>query len=448
MKGTLLEGNIRSQLIRLSVPLLIGSILQQFYNAVDALIIGRFLGTQAFSAVGIAGTVMNLFIFVLTGFCTGVSALLGQIYGAGDRPRFRREVFITAVVGGGMTVFLSALFMILLRPLLRLINSPEELLPQIEAYLNVIIGGMLGTYFYNLFSGMLRAIGDTRAATQFLFIAITANAILDYLFVGILGFGMAGAAWATVLSQAMSAVLCLIYILHRDRELLFTRADCRFERELFRKTLSFGFSSALHQSSLYIGKIFVQGAVNTLGTAGIAGYTATMRIEGFANSFGTSAGQGLSVFIAQNWGAKNLKRVRRGYAAGMLLSIGLGLIFTVLLYVTAKPGMLIFLDAAETDAVTAGVSYMRLVALFYVLCFTGNVFVGYFRGIGWVYLPMIVTTLQIAARAIFSYLWVGSMQLSAVALATGIGWILLSLIYGSVTLWSNRRIYTEKTMTE
>ena len=441
MKESLLEGNIRSQLIRISLPLLIGSILQQLYNAVDSLIIGRFLGTQAFSAAGIAGTVMNLFIFVLTGFCTGVSALLGQLYGSGDRAKFRREVFTSTLIGGGTTILLSALFMLALRPLLRLINSPEALLGDIEAYLTVVIGGMPATYFYNLLSGTLRAIGDTRAATLFLLIAITANAIVDYLFVGVFGFGMAGAAWATVLSQLLSAALCFFYILRKGRDLLFTRVDCRLERSLVKRTLSYGFSSALHQSSLYIGKIFVQGAVNTLGTAGIAGYAAAIRIEGFANSFGTSAGQGVSVFIAQNWGARNLKRVRDGYKEGMLLCVALGVVFSVLLYVTAIPGMRVFLETAETEAIAEGAAYMRQVALFYVLCFTGNVFVGYFRGIGWVYLPMLVTTLQIAMRAGLSYLWVGSMQLRGVALATGCGWILLTVVYGAVTLWSNRRVY-------
>lgn len=441
MKDTILEGDIRGHLIRLSVPLLIGSLLQQLYNAVDSLIIGRFLGTQAFSAVGIAGTVMNLMIFVLTGFCTGVAALLGQLYGAGDKRRFRQEVFISTAIGGAMALTLSVVFLCALRPVLRLINSPEALLPDIEAYLKVIIGGMLATYFYNLLSGMLRAIGDTRAATVFLLIAVTANAIVDYLFVGVLRFGTAGAAWATVLSQILSAALCLSFILRNDRDLICGRADCRFDTFLVLRTLSFGFSSALHQSSLYIGKIFVQGAVNTLGTAGIAGYTATMRIEGFANSFGTSAGQGLSVFIAQNWGAGKKDRVRAGYLQGMLLCAALGVAFSAILYFTARPGMLLFLDASETEAIAEGAAYMRLVALFYILCFTGNAFVGYFRGVGWVYLPMIVTTLQIALRAGFSHLFVGSMGLRAVALATGLGWILLTVIYGTISLWSKRRLY-------
>ena len=211
MKGTLLAGNIRRELVALALPLLVGNVLQQLYNTVDSLIIGRYLGTEAFSAVGIAGSIMNLFIFVLTGFCTGISILFAQMYGSGDRRGFRREVFVSASLGAAITLALSALFMLLMRPALRLIHSPQELIGGIEAYLRVIIGGMLCTYFYNLASGMLRSIGDTRAATFFLFVAVAVNAVADYLFVGVFGFSIAGAAWATVLSQLLSA-LCLSLI--------------------------------------------------------------------------------------------------------------------------------------------------------------------------------------------------------------------------------------------
>ena len=345
MKGTLLEGNIRRQLVSLALPLLLGSLLQQLYNTVDSLMIGEFLGTDAFAAVGIAGTIMNLFIFVLTGFCTGVSVIFAQMYGSGDRSAFRRESFIAISLGAGVTIALSGLFLLILRPALRLIQSPEELIPHIEAYLTVIVGGMLATYFYNLFSGMLRAIGDTRAATFFLFIAVGVNTLLDYLFIGVLSLGVASAAWATVLSQLLSAALCLVYLLRRDRDLLCTRYECHFEKSLVKRTLIFGFSSALHQSTLYIGKIFVQGAVNTLGTPGIAAYTATMRIEGFANSFGTSVGQALSVFVSQNVGAGNPRRVRAGLKNGMGIGIAMGVVFSLLMYLSAAPGMHIFLDS-------------------------------------------------------------------------------------------------------
>ena len=425
MKGTLLEGNIRRELVALALPLLVGNVLQQLYNTVDSLIIGRYLGTEAFSAVGIAGSIMNLFIFVLTGFCTGISILFAQMYGSGDRRGFRREVFVSASLGAAITLALSALFMLLMRPALRLIHSPQELIGGIEAYLQVIIGGMLCTYFYNLASGMLRSIGDTRAATFFLFVAVAVNAVADYLFVGVLGFGIAGAAWATVLSQLLSALCCLAYIYRRDRDLICTRYDLGFERNLVKRTLSFGFSSALHQSSLYIGKIIVQGAVNLLGTPGIAAYTATMRVEGFANSFGTSMGSALSVFVSQNHGAGNHGRERDGLRKGMQLSVGLGLTLSALMFFTARPGMRLFLNDGEAQAIAYGVDYMRWISLFYVLCFTGNAFVGYFRGVGRMRVLVIGTTLHITVRAVLSHLLVGGMGLKAVALATGAGWILL-----------------------
>ena len=422
MKGTLLEGNIRRELISLALPLLVGNVLQQLYNTVDSLMIGRFLGTQAFSAVGVAGTIMNLFIFVLTGFCTGISILLAQIYGSGDRAGFRREVFISTSLGALVTIALSALFLLVMRPVLVLIHSPEELIPEIEAYLKVIIGGMLCSYLYNLSSGMLRAIGDTRAATFFLLISVAVNAVLDYLMVGPWQRGVAGAAWATVISQGLSALCCVAYILRRDRDLICTRYDIGFEKSLVKRTLAFGCTSALHQSSLYIGKIFVQGAVNLLGTPGIAAYTATMRVEGFANSLGTSVGSALSVFISQNHGAGNTGRERDGFRQGMGLSAAMGVALSALMFLLARPSMLWFLDSGETAAIQHGAQYMRLISLFYILCFSGNIFVGFFRGVGRMHVLLIGTTLHITIRAVLSYLLVNSMGLPAVALATGVGW--------------------------
>ena len=411
----------------LALPLLIGNILQLLYNTVDSLIVSNMLGTNAFSAVGIAGSVMNLFIFVLNGFCTGISVIFSQLYGKGDRAGFRREVFISVVLGAGITLTLSALFMAILKPLLGWINSPEILIPDIFAYLTVIICGMIATFFYNLFSGILRAIGDTAAATWFLVIAVVMNAILDYVFIGFMHSGVSGAAWATVISQFFSAICCLIYLLKKDRELMCTAKDARFEGALVKKTLSFGFSTALHQSSLYIGKIFVQGAVNSIGMAGVAAYTATMRIEGFANSFGTSYGQAASVFISQNYGAGRLDRVRDGFRKGISMAVMLGAALSVAMAAVAVPGLRIFLNPEETQAIIYGTQYMRTISIFSILCLTGNVFMGYFRGISKVYVPLCLTTMHIAIRACLSYAWAPSMGLKAIALATGCGWICMTI---------------------
>ena len=439
MKATLLGGNTRRQLIMLALPLLIGNILQLLYNTVDSMIVSNMLGTNAFSAVGVAGSVMNLFIFVLNGFCTGISVIFSQMYGRGDRAGFRREVFISVVLGAGITLTLSALFMALLNPLLRWINSPEILIPDISAYLTVIICGMIATFFYNLFSGILRAIGDTAAATWFLVIAVVMNAVLDYVFIGFLHFGVSGAAWATVISQVFSAVCCLTYLLKKDRELMCTAKDARFEGTLVKKTLSFGFSTALHQSSLYIGKIFVQGAVNSIGMAGVAAYTATMRIEGFANSFGTSYGQAASVFISQNWGGGRRDRVREGFRKGIGMAVMVGAVLSVAMAVIGVPALRIFLKAEETQAILYGTQYMRWISVFYILCFTGNVFMGYFRGIGKVYVPLCLTTMHIGIRACLSYAWAPSMGLKAIAIATGCGWICMTIAQVIIRIIISRR---------
>lgn len=438
MQRSLLQGNIRRELISLALPLLVGNVLQQLYNTVDSLIIGHYLGTEAFSAVGVAGTIMNLFIFVLTGFCTGISILLAQIYGSGDKRSFRREVFISTSLGALITILLSLIFLLLMRPVLQLIHSPAELIPGIEAYLKVIIGGMLCSYLYNLTSGMLRAIGDTRAATFFLMVSVLVNAATDYLFVGVWGWGISGAAWATVLSQLLAAICCTVYILRRDRDLICTRYDIGFDRGLVRRTLAFGCTSALHQSSLYIGKIFVQGAVNLLGTPGIAAYTATMRVEGFSNSLGTSMGSALSVFISQNHGAGNTGRERDGFKQGMSLAVIMGVVLSAAMFILARPSMLWFLDGSETAAIGHGAAYMRMISIFYILCFTGNTFVGFFRGVGRMHVLLIGTTMHITIRALLSHLLVGGMGLSAVALATGIGWACMT-VYQILCLHKWRR---------
>lgn len=421
---TLLEGNISRQLIVLAIPLLVGNILQQLYNAADSLIVGHFLGTDAFASVGISGTVMNLFIFILNGFCMGLSIIFSRLYGAGESKRFREEVFVAIGYGTLATILLGGLFMTATGAILRLIGTPGELIPYARAYLFVILAGLPFTYFYNLFSGILRSIGNTRAALYFLAIAIAANVILDCLFIAGFHAGTAGAAAATVLSQLLSAICCFFYIKIQYPDLLCRREDFGLHLELLSQTLRFGITSALQESSLYIGKILVQGAVNTLGTPGIAAYTATMRIEGLANSFGDSCANAMSVLISQNLGAGNRDRVRGGLVHGLRLNVCLAVILSALMFVGSAAGIRLFLSDSDALPLAHGVSYLKTVSFFYILCFTGCSFVGYFRGTGRLHVPFLCTTIHITLRVILSYLLVDRLGLSAIAVATGLGWLL------------------------
>ena len=420
--AVLTQGNIPQQLIWLALPLICGNILQQFYNTVDAFIIGRFLGSDAFGAVGVAGTVMNLFIFILSGCCVGISVLFAQFYGQRDLEAFRREGFLALVFGLLLTAALALGALVLLGPLLSLIQTPEGLRPLVAEYLTVIFLGLPVTFLYNLASAALRAAGNTLAALFPLMVATLLNIGLDLLLVGACGMGISGAAIATVFSQGFAALLALGYLRWRQPQLLFGRADMRFDWSMLRRTASFGLVSALQQSAVYIGKLLVQGAVNSMGNEAINAYTAATRIEGFANSFGDSGAEAISVFVAQNTGAGDPKRVKRGFFTGMLLMIGLGLTMSLVMFVGAHASLVLMLGEGGLGALEDGIGYLRWVSVFYTLCFIGSSYVGLYRGIGWVSVPVIGSTLQITIRVILSYALAGSLELVGVAVATGIGW--------------------------
>ena len=254
----LLQGNIKKQRMALSAPMLAGNILQQCYNAADSLIVGRFLGTEAFGAVGIAGSIMNLFVFVLGGFSIGVSVIFAQMYGGGNREGFRREVFTAVTAGGLLTLLLTLSSLFFLPSVLRGIHTPEELENYVRDYLHIILSGLLITYYNNLFSNLLQATGDTKTPLCFLFLSTCINLILDYMFIAVFSLGIRGAAGATVIAQAISMAGCGLYIKMQHGELLWRRADVGIHRGLLKRTFGLGLVSALQASSLYIGKILVQ----------------------------------------------------------------------------------------------------------------------------------------------------------------------------------------------
>ena len=272
--------------------------------------------------------------------------------------------------------------------------------------------------------------------------AVTVNVALDYCFVARFQLGIAGAAWATAASQAISAVLCILYLRRKAPELIFARADCRMDGELLKQTAHFSFVTALHQSSLYIGKLLVQGAVNTGGTDMISAYTAMTRIEGFANSFGDSGSAATSVLMAQNRGAGKEERVKESFRSSLFLMLALmlamGLAMSLIMYVSASTSVGFVLGTRSGAAFENARDYLKLVALFYTLCFTGNTFAGYFNGIGKVSVPFLGATSHIALRVVLSWLLVGKMGLPAVALATGLGWVLVNALW-TVIKWGMER---------
>ncbi len=418
----LLHGKITIQLISLMLPLIIGNILQQFYNTIDSMIVGRYVGNTAFAAVGVAGSVMNLFIFMLNGGCNGISIIFAELYGQKKWERLRRESFLSLLIGGITAVILGVLGLSFLHQILQIIKTPDCVFSYAWDYLWIILAGMPITFFYNWCAAMLQAAGDTKTPLYTLLIAMALNTVLDLVFVAEFHMGTSGTAMATVTAQLAASVSCVCVMKKKHSEFFFHSKDLIMDEYLMKKTAKFGLVSALHQSSLYIGKLLVQGAVNTGGTDMISAYTATMRIEGFANSFSDSGAASISVFVAQNHGAGNQERVRAGLRKGWKIMFVLAVVLSILMVLVRKMAVLWLMGSSSKNVLENAGQYIIVISIFYFLCFTGSTFVGYFRGIGRVEVPVIGTILQISVRVVLSYAWIGIMGLKAVALATGIGW--------------------------
>lgn len=434
----LTSGPITGQLIRLCLPLLAANVLQQLYNIINSLVVDRYVGGGAFAALGVAESVMNLFIYVITGACMGASVLVARFYGERNFPRLRQQLFVSAVLIGGSTLTAVVLGLAFLPQLLWLINTPRQLMGLVSAYLRIILVGMVFTFAYNYLAAALRAIGDTKVALYFLLVSLAYNLAAAWLLVAVLHMGIAGTALATASAQLISALLCFLYLRKKLPFLHITRPDMRMDRSLIRLTASYAAVAALQQSSLYLGKLMVQSAVNGISTAAIAAFTATTRVENFTQAFGISGCESIAIFVAQNQGAGEERRAKEGFLRGLAIITSIGLVFSVLLHFFGGLLVLPFLTNSGAESVGLGASYLRLMGWFYYLSFIGHSFVGHFRGTGRMSVTFWGTTLQILVRVLGTYLLVGFWRLDAVALSTGLGWVVI-VLFQVFVYWLERR---------
>lgn len=434
----LTQGNLYHHIISLSIPLLFGNILQQFYNTIDAFVIGRYAGHEEFAAIGIAGTIMNLFLFMIVGACTGLSVLFARFYGTKDYHALHQQHFTALVSGIVFSILLGLLGIFGMHTILTLIQTPDNLYIYTEQYLRWIFISLPAAFLYNMYAAALRASGDTAAALYILAAAVFTNLVLDIFFVAGLGIGIDGAAMATAFTQLVAAVLCILYLRHSHPEFIFSKKECHLRKTMLIHTLQCSFVTCLHQASLYIGKTMVQGTVNTAGTEVIAAYTAATRIEGYVNSFGDSVSASASILISQNNGSGQKARVKRAFHCSLRCSILLGICSVLILYNCAPAAVRLLVGQAHDTTISEAVKYLRLIALFYPLCYTGGTFTGYYNGMTKVIFTLIGTLGQITLRVFLSWYFFANMQLNAVALATGIGWACANLFWAICKIYSSR----------
>ena len=427
----LTSGSVGKRLFIFMIPLIISNVFQQLYNTVDSLVIARLMGQSAFAAAGAAGPIMNAAIFILAGLCMGGAVIMAQKYGAHDEDGFKKAVFTFLVFGGGIALILSAVGTTFATFFLRVTRTPEDIMADARAYLVVIFLGMIFTFLYNMYAGILRSVGDSRAALFFLVISFAVHIALAILFVGLFGMGTAGAALATVVSQALSVLLCMIYQMKKYPHLTLKKRDCGIDLGLLKLTASYSGVAALQQSSLYIGKLLVQSAVNPLGSSVIAAYAAVSRLDDFIQAPSIGGAEGLTTFVAQNKGAGQKGRIKKAFNIGFVLLVTFSSTLALAAFLFSGPLLRIFLKDASDAAVAVGQRYINIIAPFYLLAGMGNAFQSFFRGMGRLNVSFIGTSIHITIRVVLSYVLVKQMMLGGVGLAVGVGWMVM-IVFQSV----------------
>lgn len=423
------EGSITRHLINYSVPLILGNLFQLTYNAVDSIIAGRFIGKDALAASGMAAPVMNLVILGISGVCIGAGVLMSEFFGAGKFDKLKREMSTMVLFGLCFSLTVVAIGIICTSMLLRVLNVPEELFDMTSVYLRIIFLGAPFTYFYNAISSALKSVGDSKTPLKFLMFSSILNGVLDLIFIGVLGFGIVCSAVTTVIAEAVSAGLSIWYVYQNIPLLQLRKGEFCVDKALLKQTLQYGSVTALQQSCQPIGKILIQGSVNTLGVNAIAAFNAVNRIDAFACLPEQSISHGITTFIAQNRGAKKYERMQKGFHQGLKLEFLYWICICSVVLLVKKPlvGLFVAGEGAE-EIVALGCQYLGTMAFFYIYPGFTNGFQGFYRGMGMMKMTLLGTFIQTSLRVIATLILVPHIGIYGVSFACAIGWSVMLMV--------------------
>ena len=429
-KGDLTQGGITRTLLAFTLPMMAGSLLQQCYNIADTLIVGRCIGPAALAAVGSAYALMVFLTSVLLGLAMGSGTVFSLQFGAGNFRGLRRSIYVSLVLIGCVTAVLTAAAFLLIDPILRLLQVPSEIYSMLRIYLLIIFGGIPLTFLYNFYAALLRAVGDSVTPLWFLGISVVLNIGLDLLFILVFDMGVGGAALATVMAQGVSAIGLMLYVLGRRPELRLRKEDMHFDRVSVKEIVSFSSLTCVQQSVMNFGILMVQGLVNSFGTAVMAAFAAAVKIDSFAYMPVQEFGNAFSTFVAQNFGAGKQARIRRGVRSAFVTSVLFSLAVSVAVFLLARPLMLIFVRAEETEIIRIGVQYLRIEGVFYFGIGILFLLYGYYRAIRMPGMSVVLTVLSLGTRVVLAYALaaIPSVGVTGIWWSIPIGWALADAV--------------------
>lgn len=423
------EGNILEHIIRFAFPLLIGNIFQQLYNTVDTWVVGNYVSNEAFSAVGSVGPVINMLIGFFTGLSSGAGVVISQYYGAKRYDKVHDAVHTSLVMTLLLGIVFTGIGIAMVPAMLRLMNTPAEVFPESATYLTIYFAGILGLMLYNMGSGILRAVGDSKRPFYFLVVSAVLNTILDLVFVLVFNMGVRGVAWATIIAQFVSAILILITLMRTEICIKLILRDLKMDWEMLKKVVRVGIPAAIQMAITSFSNIFVQSYINYFGADCMSGWTAYSKIDQLILLPVQSIALAATTFVGQNLGLNQVERAKHGIRTSLWLGIGTTVVIMIPVLFFAPPLVAFFNSKAEV--VQYGSLLLRCISPFYVLSCFNQIYAGALRGAGNSRAPMIIMLCSfVFFRQCYLYIMANfiSNEIIPIALGYPAGWFVCSLV--------------------
>ena len=430
MEKNMTEGSPFKLLIAFSLPLFLGNLFQQVYSMVDTVVVGRFVGVDALAALGAIGGFSFMVVGFAQGLGSGFAVLVSQYYGAGNSERMRKAYAMGVVASLGVGILISLAFFIFSMPLLEAVRTPANIITMANEYISIIYIGLLASIYYNLFSSILRAVGDSRSPLLFLLISSLLNVVLDLFFVLVIPLACAGVAIATVLSQAISAVISYFYIKKRFPAFRFRKGDFKLDWDMIRRLMRIGIPGAVQFSVCAIGVIIVQIAINDFGSDIVAAYSIGTKIETIMSQMFTALGMAISTYAGQNLGAGAYDRIRKGFLSCFILIVIWSIVSYFLSFFITEPLAYLFIDSSMggQSVIDNAIIYVDTVIVFFIPLGMIFLFRTGCQGLGSGAIPMISSITELVARAIAAFtlpIWFGYL---GVCYASPVAWVCAAII--------------------
>lgn len=418
MQKDLTQGSITKTLLLFAMPMIAGNLLQQFYNIADTLIVGRFLGAEALAAVGSSYTLMTFLTSILLGLSMGSGAVFSIYYGEKNEEKLKESMVAAFWLILVVALVLNVIVFICIHPIMNFLQVPEEIYDIMKEYLWIVFCGIFASFLYNYFASLLRAVGNSMAPLMFLAVSAVLNIILDLCFVLGLKWGVAGAAAATVFSQYVAGIGIFLYSGIKLPYFHEIKKYIRPKKEMMKAIGQFSFLTCLQQSVMNLGILMVQGLVNSFGTVIMAAFAAAVKIDSFAYMPVQDFGNAFSTFVAQNYGAGREDRIKNGIKKAVRLSVGFSLCISAVVFIFARPLMMIFIRPEETAILNAGVEYLRIEGAFYSGIACLFLLYGYYRAVKKPGMSLVLTIISLGTRVALAYVLSAIPEIGV----TGIWW--------------------------